>query len=334
MSEAAQIAWRVATAVALTLLCFFLLHIPNSFRALNTVAMLCGLALFQGGMMKQRLMLIWISGFMGMIIDTLFREAPWFYIPATMLLVYTTMHLASHSRDAATMMLLVFGYSGSIPTSDFFGTDPILAGFQRTIGVTLGVIVAITILFIFPMKKKTGQHHPEPLNLGRRDLLFLAVTAGVSLIVGAAIIKQYGTFVVMLGLAWALGLPIQSAAVNRLQLLGLALGNCVALILLTVFSASSNNLVFYIVVIATIVGIAAYLGASFPQLKPAQGLFIIGILVPISFAFKPLPNVTVLFPMFFSMWLGVFIASLVFLIFRSLEEVEKMVLECGPPRIG
>jgi hypothetical protein len=284
-------------------------------------------------MMKQRLMLVWISGFIGVVIDTLFREAPWFYIPAMMLLVYTTMQMASRSRDAATMMLLVFGYSGSIPTSDFFGTDPIIDGFQRTIGVTIGVIVAITIFFIFPMKKNALQVHSEPINFGKRELLFLSVTAGISLIVGAAIIKHYGTFVVMLGLAWALGLPRQSAAVNHLQLLGLALGNCVALILLSVFSASSNNLAFYIAIIATIVGIAAYLGASIPQLKPAQGLFIIGILVPISFAFKPLPNVTVLFPMFFSMWLGVLIASLLFFIFRALEKIEKRALEWGSLRV-
>jgi len=163
MSNETRIAWRMGAAIALTLFIFFLLHIPNSFRALNTVAMLCGITVFQHGMMKQRLILIWISGVMGMSIDALFRDAPWFYLPAYMLLIYTTMHLASRSRDAATMMLLVFGYSGSVPTSDFFAVDPIIAGFQRTIGVTIGVLVAIIVFYIFPVKNRAAIHQLEPV---------------------------------------------------------------------------------------------------------------------------------------------------------------------------
>jgi hypothetical protein len=332
MSDAARIACRMATAIGLTLFCFFLLQIPNSFRALNTVVMLCGIVVFQRGMMKQRLILIWISGFMGMGIDVLFREAPWFYLPAYMVLIYTTMHIASLSRDAATMMLLVFGYSGSVPTSDLFYADPIIAGFQRALGVSLGVIMAITAFLIFPVRKKKFFHHPDPVSFGRRDLLFLAVSGAALLCTGATVIKHYGTFVVMLGLAWALGLPTQSTAVMRLQLIGLALGNCMALAMLTVFSASSNNPAAYITVIATIIGTAAYLGARYPGLKPAQSLFAIGVLVPISFAFRPLPNVTVLFPLFISMWLGVLVSTIIFLIFRSLEEVEKTVMGWGVSR--
>jgi hypothetical protein len=329
MSNQAHIAWRMGTAIALTLGLFFLLQIPNSFRALNTVAMLCSITVFQHGMMKQRLLLIWISGLMGMVIDALFREAPWFYLPAYMLLVYATMHLASRSRDAATMMLLVFGYSGSVPTSDLFAADPIIAGFQRTIGVTLGVLMAILSLHLFPVRNRAAIHQLNPVRFDRRDLLFLAVSGAVLLCVGAAVIKQYGTFVVMLGLAWALGLPTQSMAVNRLQLCGLALGNCTALVLLTIFSASSNNPAIYITLIATIIGIAAYIGASYPGLKPAQGLFSIGTLVPCTFDFHPLGNVTPIFPMLASMWIGILVSSLIFMIFRTLEGVEKSVLKIG-----
>lgn len=332
MSNQARIAWRMGTAIALTLFFFFLLHIPNSFRALNTVAMLCGITVFQGGMMKQRLILIWTSGLMGMAIDALFREAAWFYLPAYMLLVYTTMHLASRSRDAATMMLLVFGYSGSVPTSDLFAADPIVDGFQRTIGVTIGVLVAILVFHIFPVKNRSAIHQLEPVRFGRRDLLFLAVSGAVLLCVAATLIKQYGTFVVMLGLAWALGLPKQSMAVNRLQLAGLALGNCTALAFLTIFSASSNNPALYIPIIATLIGIAAYLGASHPTLKPAQGLFSIGVLVPCTFAFHSLADVTPLFPMFAAMWIGVIVSSLIFLIFRTLEGAEKAVLTFNDPQ--
>lgn len=332
MSSQFRIAWRMGTAIALTLFFFFLLHIPNSFRALNTVAMLCGITVFQHGMMKQRLILIWISGVMGMAIDALFREAPWFYLPAYMLLIYTTMHLASRSRDGATMMLLVFGYSGSVPTSDLFAADPIIAGFQRTIGVTIGVLMAILVFYLFPVKNRAAIHQLNPVRFGRRELLFLAVSGAVLLCVGAAVIKQYGTFVVMLGLAWAVGLPTQSMSINRLQLGGLALGNCTAMAILTVFSASSNNIAIYISVIASIIGIVAYIGASYPGLKPAQGLFIIGTLVPCTFAFHPLANVTPLFPMIASMWIGVIVSSIIFLLFRSLEGAEKFVLMLGNSR--
>jgi hypothetical protein len=329
MSDAARIAWRMAVVIAMTLFCFFLLHIPNSFRALNTAAMLCGIPVFQRGMMKQRFILIWISGLMGMAIDSLFREAPWLYLSAYMLMVYTTMRLASRSRDAATMMLLVFGYSGSVPTSDLFGADPVIAGFQRTIGVSLGVIMAIIAFFIFPVKARRLIPRPEPARFGQRELLFLAVTGAALLCAGAAIIREYGTFVVMLGLAWALGLPTQSMAVNRLQLFGLALGTCVAIALLTVFSASSNSLAVYIVVISTIVGMAAYLGFRHPALHPAQGLFIIGVLLPNTTLFRPLPNISVLFPMFASMWLGVLVSTIVWIIFRVAEEIEKGVMGWG-----
>ena len=332
MSDAARIAWRMATAIALTLVCFFLLQIPNSFRALNTAAMLCSIPIFRGGLMKQRMILIWISGLMGMAIDSMFREAPWLYLCAFMLLIYTTMHLASRSRDAATMMILVFGYSGSVPTSDLFGADPVVAGFQRTIGVSLGVLIAIVSFQIFPVKRFRLFSRSDPVSFDRRNLLFLAVAGAALLCVGAAVVKEYGTFVVMLGLAWALGLPTQSWAVNRLQLAGLALGTCVALAELTIFSASSNNLAVYVAMISTVVGIAAYLGARFPKLKPAQGLFIIGSLLPHTTLFRPLPNVTALFPMLASMWLGVLVSSLVFLLFRAAEELEKTVLGWGRTR--
>jgi len=334
MSDAGRIAWRMATAIALTLFCFFLLHIPNSFRALNTAALLCSIPIFRGGLMKQRMILIWISGVMGMAIDSMFREAPWLYLCAFMLLIYTTMHLASRSRDAATLMILVFGYSGSVPTSDLFGADPVIAGFQRTIGVSLGVIIAIVAFQIFPVKQLRMFHRSDPVSFDRRDLLFLAVAGAALLCVGAAVVKEHGTFVVMLGLAWALGLPVQSWAVNRIQLAGLALGTCVALVELTIFSASSNNLAVYIAMISTIVGIAAYLGTRFPKLKPAQGLFIIGSLLPNTTLFKPLPNVTALFPMLASMWLGILVSTIVYLIFHIAEEIEKNVLDWGRARKG
>ena len=334
MSDAARIAWRMAVAIALTLFCFFLLHIPNSFRALNTAAMLCSIPVFHGGLMKQRMILIWISGLMGMAIDSMFREAPWLYLCAYMVLIYTTMHLASRSRDAATMMILVFGYSGSVPTSDLFGADPVIAGFQRTLGVSLGVIIAIIAFQIFPVKKTRLFGRSNPVNFDRRNLLFLAVAGAALLCTGAAMAKEYGTFVVMLGLAWAMGLPTQSWAVNRLQLAGLALGTCVALAELTIFSASSNNLAVYIAMISTVVGIAAYLGNRFPKLKPAQGLFIIGSLLPNTTLFRPLPNVTALFPMLAAMWLGVLVSSIIFLVFRATAAVELALLERVRFRLG
>ncbi len=329
MSDEFRIAARMATAIALTLFCFFLLHIPNSFRALNTAALLCSTPLFRGGLMKQRFALVWFSGVMGMAIDALFRDAAWFYLPAYILLIYTTMHLASRSRDSATMMLLVFGYSGSVPTSELFVVDPVIAGFQRTIGVSLGVIIAIIAFQIFPVKKIRLFHRPPPVNFDRRNLLYLAVNGAALLCVGAAIIHAFATFVVMIGLAWGLGLPTQGVKGNALQLAGLALGSCVALAELTVFSASSNNLVLYIVVISTMVGIVAYLGTRFPEVKPAQGMFIISMLIPNTVDFRPLPSVSVLFPMFASMWLGVLVSSIVFVIFRCAEDMEKAFLRLG-----
>ena len=136
----------------------------------------------------------------------------------------------------------------------------------------------------------------------------------------------------MLGLAWALGLPTQSWAVNKLQLAGLALGTCVALAELTIFSASSNNLAVYISMISTVVGIAAYLGNRFPKIKPAQGLFVIGSLLPNTTLFRPLPNVTSLFPMLAAMWLGVLVSTIIFLVFRATEEFEKTMLGWGRVR--
>ena len=190
-------------------------------------------------------------------------------------------------------------------------------------------MIAIIAFQIFPVKKIRFFHRPNPVNFDRRHLLFLAVAGATLLSIGAALLHEYATFVVMLGLAWALGLPGQSLETNRLQLLGLFLGNCVALAELSVFSASSNNLAIYITLISGIIGSAAYLGTRFPALKPAQGLFIIGMLVPNTFAFKPLPNISVLFPMFASMWLGVLVSSIVFLIFQFAENVEKTVIESG-----
>jgi hypothetical protein len=167
------------------------------------------------------------------------------------------------------------------------------------------------------------------VNFDRRNLLYLAVNGAALLCVGAAIIHAFATFVVMIGLAWGLGLPTQGVKGNALQLAGLALGSCVALAELTIFSASSNNLVLYIVVISTLVGTVAYIGTRFPAVKPAQGLFIISMLVPNTVDFRPLPSVSVLFPMFASMWLGVLVSTIVFVIFRCAEDVENVFLRWG-----
>ena len=329
MSNELRAAFRMALAVALTLSFYFLLQIPNSLRALLAASLLCTSSSFQKNLMRQRFILMWRSSAMGMTVDICFRDAFWFYIPAFMLLIYTTMHLASRSRDTVTMVLLVYGYTGSIPNSDFFAADPVIKGFQYSVGTSLGAVMVIIAFLFFPIRKDEVLHLPAPVYFGRRALFFLSVTSGVIICVSAAVIPKYDVFVMMLGLVWAISLLSQKFSALRLQIIGLVIGCFVSLGVISMFSSSSDNVVFYVALLATIAGLAAYLGGSYPAIKPGQGFFIVGALMPCIFLFKPIPNLTILFPLFFAMGLGIFISSLVFLVFRLLEETEKWVMTWG-----
>lgn len=326
MIEGFRPACRLALAVALALLIVLIFKVPHSFRALLAVSLLANLTTFRKQAMKQRLALTWVAGLMGIVMESAFRDAPWLYLPAYTLLIYATMLLASRSRDAATMTLVIYGLSGSLITADDIGSAPVMGGFYRTLGVTIGILSAATAFALVPLRKSFHPPPAHPVYLGRRDAFFLALVGSTCLCFGLLVIPGSKVFVVMGGATWAIQLLTASGAILRQRLFAAVLGSCVAIAVITVFSASSNNVALYLILVSGILGIGGYFASKHPRFKPGLSQFSVAFVIPISIAMEPLHSFHGVFGTIEAMWLGILVATLAFFLYRGATRVENAIL--------
>ena len=305
------------------------LKYPHLFRALLAVALIANLPTFRRITMRQRLLLVWISGAMGSVVEALFLDAPWLYVPAYFLLIFASMSLASRSRDAATMTLLVYGLSGSLISGKVADSAPIMGGFYRTLAVTIGIFAAALAFYIIPLRKGFRPQLPEPVNFQHRETFFLGFVGVLCLLGGHTFVPNNGAFAIMGGLPWAIQLLSAPASALKVRLGGAVLGTISAMFTISVLSASTNNIAVYVTVIALIMGSIGYLGYTVPTLKPGCAQFVVCFLIPTGILTEPTHNFHLLFSIVEAMWLGIIIASLLYFFHEWLLRVEKTVVNSG-----
>ena len=329
MSDAWRPACRLALAVGLALLIILTLKYPHCFRAMLAVSLLANLPSFRRSAMRQRLLLVWIAGVMGSVVEALFLDAPWLYVPAYMLLIYTTMALASRSRDAATMTLLVYGLSGSLISGQIADSAPIMGGFYRTLAVTIGILAAASSFYIIPLRKGFRPNLLEPVNFSGRDTFFLGVVGAVCLVGGHTFVPDNRVFAIMGGVPWAIAMLSSSREVLKVRLVGAVTGSLVAIFTLSVLSASTNNVAFYMIVVCFIMGALGFLGASIPWIRPGCAQFAVCFMIPTGLLPGPMQNFHQLFSILEAMWLGIILAALLYFLHQWLLGVEKAVEGSG-----
>ena len=325
MSDAWRPACRLALAVALALLVILTLKFPHSFRAMLAVSLLANLPTFRRSSMRQRLLLVWITGTMGSVVEALFLDAPWFYAPAYLLLIYITMAMASRSRDAATMTLLVYGLSGSLISGKIADSAPIMGGFYRTLAVTIGIFAAAAVFYIIPLRKGYRPQLPEPVHFTGRDTFFLGIVGVLCLVGGHTFVPENSVFAIMGGIPWGIQLLSASTSALRVRLVGAVLGTLVAMFTLSVLSASTNNVAIYMIVVCCIMGIVGYLGSSIPWVKPGCAQFAVCFMIPTGMLPGPIQNFHQVFSIVEAMWLGIILASLLYYLHQWLLSVERAV---------
>jgi hypothetical protein len=258
-------------------------------------------------------------------VEALFLDAPWLYVPAYMLLIFGTMALASRSRDAATMTLLVYGLSGSLISGKIADSAPIMGGFYRTLAVTIGIFAAAAAFSIIPLRKGYRPQLPEPVNFRSRETFFLGFVGVFCLVLGHTLVTDNRIFVIMGGLPWAIQLLSAPFSVLRVRLIGAVLGTLIAIFTLSVLSASSNNVAIYVTVICLIMGTIGYLGYRFPSFKPGCAQFAVCFMIPTGMLPGPMRNFQQVLSIIEAMWIGIILASLLYFLHQWLLSVEKIV---------
>ncbi len=334
MSDAWRPACRLALAVALAMLTILTLKFSHLFRAMLAVSLLANLPTFRRSTMRQRLILVWVAGAMGSVVEALFLDAPWLYVPAYMLLIFATMALASRSRDAATMTLLVYGLSGSLISGKIADSAPIMGGFYRTLAVTIGIFAAAAAFYIIPLRKGYRPQLPEPVNFRSRETFFLGFVGVCCLIAGHTLVADNKVFVIMGGIPWAIQLLSASRPALMARLTGAVLGSIVAFFTLSVLSASTNNVAVYLSVICLIMGTIGYLGYRFPSFKPGCAQFAVCFMIPTGMLPGPIRNFHQVISIIEAMWIGIILASLLYFLHQWLLSVEKIVEDSGRTQTG
>lgn len=325
MNEAWRPACRLALGVALAMIAILTLHYPHSFRAMLAVALIANLPTFRKRSMRQRLLLVWIAGAMGAAVEAVFLDAPWLYLPAYAMVIFLSMKLASRSRDAATMTLLVYGLSGSLISGPIANSAPIMGGFYRTLAVTIGIFAAAIAFYLIPLRKGFRPLLPEPINLKNRDTIFLGLVGVACLTGGHVCLTENRVFAIMGGIPWAIQLLTASPAMIRVRLVGALMGTASSLAILSILSASNNNAGVYITVISCVMGIIGYLGVRYPWIKPACAQFAVSFMIPTGMLSAPVQSFRQEFEIFEAMWLGILIASLMYWLHLFLLSVENRV---------
>jgi hypothetical protein len=266
---------------------------------------------------------------MGSVVEALFLDAPWLYVPAYFLLIFASMALASRSRDAATMTLLVYGLSGSLISGKIADSAPIMGGFYRTLAVTIGIFAAALAFYIIPLRKGFRPQLPEPVNFQHRETFFLGFVGVLCLLGGHTFVPNNGAFAIMGGLPWAIQLLSAPTSALRIRLVGAVLGTISAMFTISVLSASTNNIAVYVTVISLIMGSIGYLGYTVPLLRPGCAQFAVCFLIPTGILTSPTHNFHLLFSIVEAMWLGIIVASLLYFFHEWLLRVEKTVMNSG-----
>ena len=328
----ARYAARITLACALSMVTAEILRYPHAVRAILSASLVAGLPTFRRALMRQRFLLVWLAGMVGMGVESLFRDAPWLFLPAYFLLVVLLYRFASKSRDAATMTIVGYGLSGSLDNSYFSPVEePIFGGFYRALYCSVGLTAASIAFFAIPLKKPPAVARIRPVSYPFRDLLFLGVCAITALCVGG-IMPQYlsSSFVVLLSLTWG----VQLCTIRDKSAMAWNLGiSLLALVAATIFDTavvfSTNNFGIYLTLYLTVIFSMHFTKATFPAIAPRLNLFTIVTSAGILMVPAPIQSIEGVLKIQYSMLAGIAVATIVWAVDRSLRSVELSVERAG-----
>ena len=327
-----RFASRIALAVGLSVMTAEILRYPHSVRAILCASLVAGLPTFRRALMRQRFLLVWIGGLVGMTVETLFRDAPWFFLPAYFLLVVSLYRFASKSRDVATMTLVGYGLSGSLDNMFLDTTnEPIFGGFYRALYCTIGLVAASLAFVLIPVKKPPCGSRVPPKSYPMRDLVFLGFCASTAEWVGV-LTSEYLTssFIVLLSLTWGVQLCTIKDKTTMIWngSLGI-LGLLTALMFDVAVCYSTNDFGVYLAAFLTLIFVINWLKVTYPSMAPKMAIFIIIVTAGTCMVPGPVHSFQQVLRVIYSMFAGILLSTILWFLDRSLRSVEYAVVDWG-----
>ena len=325
MSNAAWIAFRAATAIALTLLTVIIFRPEQPFRSVLAACLVVSLQTFHLKSIRPRLLLVWATGILGMLLDAFFRDAPWLYLSFFVVMSSGLLAVASRSRDLATLTLVAYGLSGSLPS----GFDPqsmsILEGFYRSLNITIGVIAGAMAFLIFPERASPAHHAVQTMNFPIRDTVFIALAGALAIIAvklfNGPVISAFCVFGAM---TWSVMLCTVSRDLLIRAFVGRILGVLVSLAFVVVICFSTNNPVPYVIGYAGVTWAIEWASQNYPRHHVMFGNMLILFLATAIMIPKPFESYHLPIQIAFSLFLGMGCATLLWVIDRPLRAVERV----------
>ena len=322
-------ATRVALAVGLSLVTAEILRYPHYVRATLCASLVAGLPTFRRALMRQRFLLVWIAGIVGMTVETLFRDAPWFFLPAYFLLVVMIYRFASKSRDVATMTIVGYGLSGSL--DNMFtdaGNEPIFGGFYRALYCTVGLVAASLAFAVIPIRKPPQGSRVAPKSYPLRDLVFLGFCASTAVWVGVLTSGYlFSAFIVLMSLTWGVQLCTIKDKTTMIWngSLGL-LGLLTALVFDVVISFSTNDFGVYLAAFLTLIFCINWVKVKYPAVAPRLAIFAMITCAGTSMVPGPVQSFSQVLKTLLSMFAGLLLSTVIWFIDRVLRGAEVAVL--------
>jgi uncharacterized membrane protein YccC len=329
MSRATWIAFRSATAIGLTLLTILVFRPEQPFRSVLAAALTVALPTFRASAMRQRLLLVWATGILGMLLDAFFRDAPWFYLGFIVLIATGLLIVASRSRDLATLTLVAYGLSGSLPGGYEPQSMPILEGFYRSLNISIGIICSAIAFQIFPLRKPPSHTLAKRINFPVRDTFFIALSGALSIIV----VKIFSgpvisTFCVFGALTWSIKLCTQSRDLLIRDFIGRVLGVLASVAFVIIVCFSTNHPLPYLIAYSGIAWMIVWVSNTYPRHSSVCTSLLILFLATSMMSPKPYESFHMPLRIAFSIFVGMGCATLLWLIDRPLRAVER-VAEMG-----
>jgi hypothetical protein len=341
MNKAVSLACRSTLAVGLTLLATEIYPNSVAVRGLLCASLVSGLPTFRRVLMRQRFLLIWAGAGVGMLSETLFRDAPWFFLPCYFGLLCLLFFIGSKSRDAATMVIIVYGLSGSLDNKFLdSGNEPIFDGLYRALWCSIGLMTASLAFLIFPDPESPASPNPrpisQPVSFPSRDVIFLGFCATVAVSVGVVAVQYVASaFLVMVTLVWSISLCTMKdkSSLPGNFLMGIA-GALLAIAFASMISSSTNNVMIFLSAFLAVFWFINWLKVAVPSLAPFLQFFLILFITAGAMSPKPIQSFDATLTNIYSILGGIVLATILWSIDQFLRSVELAVMRIGEKEVA
>lgn len=278
MTDASCGAFRLGLAVCLTALVVGSLHVPQPFLAILAAQLIAGIPCPNAPVFFSRLAAAAAGSLCGIAILTLAPNEQWISLPLFFALAgWGTWFLAAR-RDSASAVLFCMGITSMVAESFVFPARDLPFGLAHTASLITASLCSAAAgrIFPFPKIEKPVANHEPALPIG-----LAAVTA---LIVACAVLPTQPTVTVVAAVTTTLSLGAGLGVVGQ-KFLGGLLGAVAAVIFVILTSGAGNDVAFYLLGLAGVMGGLEWLALRFPgyaaALRQAGAMFgVVGTILP------------------------------------------------------